>query len=123
MVVMDDDEREMALELGVRLLHRANEIAVVVALDEVHDDLGVGLRRERVALGDQRVLELAVVLDDPVEHDREPPLVAAGERVRVELRHRRRASPSACARARAAKRAVVARPRPSAPARLPTART
>ena len=52
MVVMDDDEREVAFERGVRLLHRANEIAVVVALDEVHDDLGVRLRRERVTLGD-----------------------------------------------------------------------
>ena len=87
MVVVDHDEREVALERGVGLLHRAHEIAVVMALDEVHDDLGVGLRRERVALGDERVLELAVVLDDPVEHDREPPFVAAGERVRVVLGH------------------------------------
>ena len=43
-----------------------------MALDEVHDDLGVGLRAERVAVGDERLLQLAVVLDDPVEDDREP---------------------------------------------------
>ena len=50
MVVVDDDEREVALELGVRGAHGRDEIAVVVALDEVRDDLGVGLGAELVAL-------------------------------------------------------------------------
>ena len=35
MVVVDDDEREVSLELRVRLLHGRDEVAVVVALDEV----------------------------------------------------------------------------------------
>ena len=83
MVVVDHDEREVALELGVGLAHRLGEVAVVVALEQVHDDLGVGLGAELVALREQLRLELAVVLDDPVEHDREPRVVAAGERMGV----------------------------------------
>ena len=47
------------------------------------DDLGVGLRGERVALLDQRVLELAEVLHDPVEDDRDLVLDATCQRVRV----------------------------------------
>ena len=51
------------------------------------DDLGVGLGRERVtALGQLRP-QLQVVLDDPVEDDREAAGLAAGERVRVLLGH------------------------------------
>ena len=71
MIVMDHDEREVPFELRVRLLYGGDEIAVVMALDEVHDDLGIGLRRKRVALGDELFLQLAVVLDDAVEHDRD----------------------------------------------------
>jgi hypothetical protein len=84
-VVVDDDEREVALELAVRLVHGVDEVALVVLLDEMHDDLGVGLRRERVPVGDQRVLELAVVLDDPVEDDCDLRVVARRERMRVLL--------------------------------------
>jgi hypothetical protein len=85
MVVMDDDEREVPFELGVRLLHRGDEIAVVIALDEMHDDFRVGLRGKRVSFGEQRLPQFAVVLDDPVEHDRELVLVATGQRMRVLL--------------------------------------
>ena len=43
-VVVDDDEREVALELQrTRCCTASNEVAVVVALDEVDDDLGVRL--------------------------------------------------------------------------------
>ena len=84
-VVVDDDEGEVALELAVGLARRLEQVAVVVALDQVDDHLGVGLGVEDVALGLERRLQLAVVLDDPVQHDRELVLVAAGERMRVLL--------------------------------------
>ena len=51
MVGVDGDEREVALHLVVRLADRLDEVAGVVALDQVRDGLGVGLRREDVALG------------------------------------------------------------------------
>jgi hypothetical protein len=50
-IVMDHDEREVAFEHGVCLLHRANKVTVVVTLDEVRDDLGVRLRTECVSIG------------------------------------------------------------------------
>ena len=84
----------------VGLAEGGDEVALVVALDQVRDHLGVGLRRERVPVGDERLLELAVVLDDPVQDDRHRGVVAAGERVRVLERDARRASPSACVRRR-----------------------
>ena len=45
-VVVDHDEGEVALELAVSGAHRLDQIALVVALDEVDDDLGVGLGAE-----------------------------------------------------------------------------
>src|SRR5439155_13576898 len=61
------------------------EVALIMALDQVHDDLGVGVGAERVAVGLERGFQLAEVLDDAVQDDRELPVVAAGERVRVLL--------------------------------------
>ena len=84
-IVMDDDEGEVALELGERAPDRLGEIALVVALDQVRDGLRVGLGAERVSLRDQALAELAVVLDDPVQDDRHLRAVAAGQRVRVRL--------------------------------------
>ena len=52
-------------------------------LDEVRDHLGVGLGRELVALLEERRLQLAVVLDDPVEDEVDVALKAAGQRVRI----------------------------------------
>ena len=40
-----------------------------MTLDQVGDDLGVGLRAEVVAVLDQLAAQLGVVLDDPVEND------------------------------------------------------
>ena len=60
--------------------HSLHEIALVVRLDQVRDRLGVRLGGKRVALGEQALAELAVVLDDAVEHDRELAAVAAGKR-------------------------------------------
>src|SRR5207237_1195183 len=54
MVVVDDDEGEMALELAVGGRNGLRQVARVVPLHEVDDDLRVGLRAEDVALGDER---------------------------------------------------------------------
>ncbi len=85
MLAVDDDEREVTLELGEREPNRLDEIAVVVALDQVGDGLGVRLRSEGVAFGSEARAELAVVLDDPVEHDRDACGIAPGQRMRVLL--------------------------------------
>ena len=71
LVVVDDDEGEMALEAAVDGAHGLEQVAVVDGLEQVRDHLGVGLGAEDVAAGLELALELAVVLDDPVEDDRE----------------------------------------------------
>jgi len=53
MVTVEDDEREVALELGVGRPNGLGQIPLVVALDEVGDHLGVGLGGQRVPFGDQ----------------------------------------------------------------------
>ena len=80
---MDDDEGEVPFEVFVGSADGLDEIALVMALDEVDNDLGVGLGAERVPVRLERLLDLAVVLDDPVQDDRELPLLAAGKRVRI----------------------------------------
>jgi hypothetical protein len=80
---MDDDNREVTLEHRINARQRGDEVAVVLALEQVHHDFGVGLGPERVAFLDELRLELAVVLDDPVEDDRDLRGVAAGERMRI----------------------------------------
>jgi hypothetical protein len=49
----------------------------------VGHDLGIGLGAELVAVGEQRLLQLAVVLHDAVEGDRNLAVLTARERVRV----------------------------------------
>ena len=49
MVVVDGDDREVALELRIDAHERLGEVAVVLALEQVHDHLGVRLRAERRA--------------------------------------------------------------------------
>ena len=73
----------MALELVEGEPRRLDEVAVVVLLDQVGDGLGVGLGGEDVTCCAQALAQLAVVLDDPVEHDRQLCGIVAGERVRV----------------------------------------
>ena len=87
MVVVDDDEGEVSFELPVGAAHGVQQVALVVTLDQVDHDLGVGLGVEGMAIGFERRLQLAVVLDDPVQDDRELPVVAAGQRMRVLLVH------------------------------------
>ena len=82
---MDHDEREVALETLVDGADSLDEVALVGVLDQVRDDFGVRLRAERVPCREQLFAPLAVVLDDPVEDDRELTVVAGGERVSVLL--------------------------------------
>ena len=65
-------ERIVAAELGVGGADRDDEVAVVVIGDQVRDHLGVGLEVNTAPVGDQPVLELDVVLDDPVDDDVDP---------------------------------------------------
>jgi hypothetical protein len=85
-VVVDDDEREVALQIGEGAPDCLREIALVMALDQVDDRLGVRLGGEGVAVREQAVAMLPVVLDDPVQDDRKLRAVAAEQRVRVRLR-------------------------------------
>ncbi len=72
----DHGDRVRALELGDGQLHRAQQVAVrgavPVRVHEVGDDLGIGLRRERVALRHQALAQRLEVLDDAVVDDRRP---------------------------------------------------
>ena len=67
----DEDQREVAAHQQQRAAHRVLEPVVLhLALDEVRDDLGVGLGDELVALPLELLLEIEVVLDDAVvNHD------------------------------------------------------
>ena len=60
-------EGVVPLELRVGAAHRLGEVIDVVLGDEVGDDLGVGLRGEDAAAGEQALPERHVVLDDPVD--------------------------------------------------------
>ena len=122
-VVVDDDEREVTLELVEGEPDRLDEVALVVALDEVGDRLGVGLGAEGVPLRDEALRELAVVLDDAVEHDRELRRVAAGERVRVRLGHAAVRRPARVAEAGRRRRVDCSPRAPSGCRAAPTART
>jgi hypothetical protein len=80
-------EREEPPEFRQRAAHRGDEpVAATLLLDEMRDDLGVGVRHELVAFGREHALELQVVLDDPVVHDDDPPRTIA---VRVRVLRRR----------------------------------
>ena len=66
----DQHEREQAAQVQQRPPHRVLQpVALHLALDEVRDDLGVGLGDERVPFLLQLALQIEVVLDDPVVDD------------------------------------------------------
>jgi hypothetical protein len=85
MVVVDDDEREVAFELVVGGADCGDQVAGVVTLDEMRHDFRVGRRAERVSVSLERPLELAEVLDDAVQHHGDTAVVTARERMRVLL--------------------------------------
>ena len=68
-VVVHGDEGVVPAQIAEGLAHRLGQVALVVALDQVGDDLGVGLGGEVVALVAQLAPQLGVVLDDSVEDD------------------------------------------------------
>ena len=81
--VLDDDDavrvvgRERGhgvspLELGHGRPHGLRERAAEMLLEQVGDDLGVGLGPEDVPLGPQPLLQVQVVFDDPVVDDDDP---------------------------------------------------
>ncbi len=86
LVAVHQHERVDALHLRERRAHGRLERARVERLDEVRDDLGVGLRHEAVALGGEARLQREVVLDDAVVDDDDP---AAAVLVRVGVLLRR----------------------------------
>jgi hypothetical protein len=77
-----------------------------VALDQVRDHLGVGLGGEHVAVGGERLLQLAVVLHDPVQDDGELVLVTARQRMGVLLADAAVRGPARVPEARGRNRAV-----------------
>src|SRR5262245_46501572 len=109
MVAVDDDEREMALELFVSWPDRRGEVAAVVLLDEVDDDLRIRLGAEHVSVLLEGSLELAEVLHDPVQDDRDLLVVTTRQRVRVLLGHLAVRRPARVAEPGRGQRAVVLR--------------
>jgi hypothetical protein len=69
---VDDQQGKSAAETSNRFRHRFDQVAsfLQVIVDEVCRYLGVGLGYEFVALCLELVLDLLVVLDDPVVNDR-----------------------------------------------------
>ena len=83
------DQHEQAAELLQRAPDGVLEAVVaLLLLDEMRDDLGVGLRLEAVAGRQQPALQVEVVLDDAVVHDDEAARAVA---VRVRVLFRRTA--------------------------------
>ena len=72
LVAAEHGDGEGAAQPRHGALHRLEQVAVVVAVDQVGDDLGVGLGDEDVAGGLQLGAQLVVVLDDPVVHQADP---------------------------------------------------
>ena len=79
----EDRHRIGAPELRQRFPHGRHQVALVVLLDQVGDDLGVGLGDEDMAARLQVPAQLGKVLDDPVV-DHHDLLVAVGVRVGVD---------------------------------------
>ncbi len=69
MIGVHRGEGVVAAKVRERCADGIGQIARVVLLDQVGDDLGVGLGREDVAVLAQLGAKLGVVLDDPVEDD------------------------------------------------------
>ena len=118
----DQHQREQAAHVQQRPPHRVLESVVFhLALDEVRDDLRVGLGDERVPFLLQLLLQIEVVLDDAVVHDDD----AAGAVAVRDARSPRsggRASPSACGRCRTRRRSACVAMTSSSRASLPALR-
>ena len=69
LVGVHGDEGVVAAQLGEGGADGGGEVAVVVARDQVGDDLGVGFGAELLPFVLEPAAQLGVVLDDPVEDD------------------------------------------------------
>ena len=78
-------EGEVAVQVEVGPADGVHQVARVVLLHQVGDDLGISLGCELGSVGRKALLDREVVLDDAVEHDREAP-VGAAQGMRVALR-------------------------------------
>ena len=76
LVAAEHRDRIGAAQARHGALHRLEQIAFVQAVDQVGDDLGVGLARERIVLRAQAGAQFVVVLDDPVVDQRDPAAAA-----------------------------------------------
>ena len=78
------------------MFERVKEVAVVQAVDQVRDDLGVGLALKNIAARLERGAQFVMVFDDAVVHQRHPPRRIGGSacavaEMRVRVVHHRRA--------------------------------
>jgi hypothetical protein len=69
LIAVHRDERIVPSELAERRSDGIGQIPFIVTLDEMADDLGVGLGGELVTVRPQVTPQLRVVFDDPVEDD------------------------------------------------------
>jgi hypothetical protein len=82
MVDVNDAEGIGAIQTPDGLGERIDKVTLVVALDEMGDQLRVGLGTDDVAGGTELLTKLHEVLDDAVVNDRDP-LRAITERMSV----------------------------------------
>ena len=95
LVLVEHGNRIRAMELLHRGLDGLEQVAVVQAVDQVRNDLGVGLAGKHIAPGLQGGAQLFVVFDDAVVHQRDATGLGthrarAVAEVRVRVVHRRR---------------------------------
>ena len=96
LVAAEHRQRVGPLQPPRGLLDGVEQVALVQRIDQVRDDLGVGLAREHVAARLQLGAQLVVVLDDAVVDQRDACRAVGlaprpGREVRMRVVHRRRA--------------------------------
>ena len=109
LVFVKHRQRVRAPQLRGGLFERIKQVAVVQTVDQVRDDLGVGLALKNIAARLERSAQFVMVFDDAVVHQRHPPRRIGGSacavaEMRVCVVHHRRAvrGPARVGNARAA---------------------
>src|SRR2546429_1527567 len=82
---LDDEGQKAAEAFFFQAEDGIRDVAVTGVQTCALPIFGVGLGAELVAVGEERLLELPEVLDDPVQDDCDPARLAARERMRVYL--------------------------------------
>ena len=72
LVLVHDRDRVGAVQLCHRIAHGIKQIAVVEAVHQMRDDLGIRLAGEHITPGLQHFAQFLVVLDDAVVYQRHP---------------------------------------------------